>query len=214
MISLSALRKSSVALMILTFVVAACGGGTPTGAPPSTATGTQAAPSTAASAPPSSQSVVTLPPGTDAPPASGGPAVDPADDLKIAAPYTLAPLDEQIAAIFVQAMQGSLTGPMANVVQFGFRTAMKDGATKAWVIVMGFPGIPIGGGAMLDQIANAATQGGGTVEDLKVGGKDARLIEQGGQAFVMMIVGDELLMVVGQVKKDTVDTAKALAEAN
>jgi hypothetical protein len=67
---------------------------------------------------------------------------------------------------------------------------------------------------MLDQIAKAATSGGGTVEDLKIGGKDARLIEQGGQAFVMMIVGDELLMVVGQVKKDTVDTAKALAEAN
>jgi hypothetical protein len=213
MISLSALRKSSVALMILTFVVAACGGGTPTVAP-STATGTQAAPSTAASAPPSSQSVVTLPPGTAAPPASGGAAVDPADDLKIAAPYTLAPLDEQIAAIFVQAMQGSLTGPMANVVQFGFRTAEKDGATQAWVIDMAFPGIPIGGGAMLDQIANAATQGGGTVEDLKVGGKDARLIEQGGQAFVMLIVGDELLMIVGQVKKATVDTAKALAEAN
>jgi hypothetical protein len=213
MFSLSALRNSSVALIILTFVVAACGGGSPTVAP-STATGTQAAPpSTAATAPPSSQSVVTLPPGTEAP-STGSSAEDPADDLKIAAPYTLAPLNEQVAAIFVQAMQGSLTGPMANVVQFGFRTAEKGGATQAWVIDMAFPGSPIGGAAMLDQIAKAATSGGGTVENLKIGGKDARLIEQGGQAFVMVIVGDELLMIVGQAKKATVDTATALAQAN
>lgn len=213
MISLSALRKSGVALMILTFVVAACGGGSPTVAP-STATATQAAPpSTAATAPPSSQAVVTLPPGTDAP-SSGGAAVDPADDLEIAAPYTLDPLDEQIAGVFVTAMEQAISGPMADVVQFGFRTAMKDGATQAWVIVMAFPGVPIGGSALLDQIVQSATAGGGTAKEIKVGGKDARLMEQGGQSFVIMVNGDEFLMIVGTAKDATLDTARALAEAN
>ncbi len=79
---------------------------------------------------------------------------------------------------------------------------------------MGFPGIPIGGGAILDQIVAAATSGGGTVEELKISGKDARLVEQGGQAFVLMINGDELLMIVGTAKKATVDTGKAIGEAN
>ena len=83
-------RKATAALLVGAFALSACGGGSPTAAPPTT-TATQAAPSTAATTPPASQSVVTLPPGTEPPAATGGPAVDPADDLKIAAPYTLEP---------------------------------------------------------------------------------------------------------------------------
>ena len=118
--------------------------------------------STAATTPPASSTTVTLPPASVAP--SQGAKVDPADDLEIAPPYTLDPLSEQIAGVFVTAMEKAVTGPMADVVQFGFRTASKDGATQAWVIVMAFPGVPIGGSALLDQIVQSAMAGGGTVD--------------------------------------------------
>ena len=200
-----------MALIIGAFALSACGGGNPTSAP-STAAGTPAAPSTAATTPPASSTTVTLPPASTAP--TQGAKVDPADDLKIAAPYTLAPLNEQIAAVFVQAMEKSISGEMAALVQFGFRTATRDGATQAWVIVMGFPGLPIGGTQLLDQIVQAAKSGGGSVEELTIGGEPARLLEQGGQSFVIMLNGDELLMIVGTAKKATLDVAKAIAEAN
>lgn len=209
--SLTAVRKASVALLIGAFALSACGGGTATSAPSSGGAGS-APPTTGATTPP-----VTPPPpsvtATQGAPTQGA-KVDPADDLKIAAPYTLDPLSEQIAGVFVKAMEQAVSGPMADVVQFGFRTATKDGATQAWVIVMAFPGVPIGGSALLDQIVEGATAGGGTAKEIKVGGKDARLVEQGGQAFVIMVNGDEFLMIVGTAKAATLDVAGALAEAN
>ena len=209
MTSLSAPRKASVALLIGAFALSACGGGgTPTPGP-STATVTSPAPSTAATTP-----ATTEPPAATDVPATGGAVVDPADDLAIAAPYTLEPLDEQIAAMFVNAMKQSVSGDNANLVQFGFRTAAKAGTTEAWVIVMGFPGLPIAGNALLDKITDSATAGGGTVDELTIGGKSARYLEQGGQSLVLMLNGDELLMIVGTAKKATVDVAKAIAEAN
>lgn len=210
--SLTALRKASVALLIGAFAFSACGGGTATSAPTSGGAAS-VAPTTAGTTPP----VVTPPPpsvtATQGAPTQGA-KVDPADDLKIAAPYTLDPLSEQIAGVFVTAMEQAVSGPMADVVQFGFRTATKDGATQAWVIVMAFPGVPIGGSALLDQIVQGAMAGGGTSKEIKVGGKDARLVEQGGQAFVIMVNGDEFLMIVGTAKAATLDVAGALAEAN
>jgi hypothetical protein len=207
--SLSATRKASVALLIGAFALSACGGGgTPT-AGPSTAAVTTPAPTVAATTPATTEPAAAE---TDAP-ATLDPSVDPADDLEIADPYTLDPLDEQIAAIFVNAMKQSV-GENANLVQFGFRTATKAGATEAWVIVMAFPGLPIAGDALLDQFASAATSGGGSVEDVTVGGKSAKLLEQGGQSIVIMLDGDELLMIVGTAKKPTLDVAKAIGEAN
>jgi hypothetical protein len=207
--SLSAPRKASVALLIGAFALSACGGGTPSPAA-STGGAASAGPTTAATTPVSTEPSAAA---TDVP-ATGGAAVDPADDLKIAAPYTLEPLDEQIAAMFVNAMKQSVSGENANLVQFGFRTAAKDGTTEAWVIVMGFPGLPIAGNALLDKITESATAGGGTVEDLTIGGNSARYLEQGGQSLVLMLNGDELLMIVGTAKKATVDVAKAIGEAN
>ena len=207
---LNAPRIACVALMIGAFALSACGGGTPTAAP---ATGSAASVTpTAAVTAPAATTGPTAAPTQGA--ASLDPADDPADDLEIAAPYTLEPLDEQIAAIFVNAMKQSVSGASAELVQFGFRTATKDGTTQAWVIVMAFPGLPIAGEALLDQIVQGATAGGGSVEDLTISGNEARLIEQGGQQIVIMLNGDELLMIVGTAKKPTVDVAKAIGEAN
>jgi hypothetical protein len=212
MTSPSALRTSSVALIILAFVVTACGGGTPSAAP-STAAVTQAAPSTAPTTPPVTEPPATQPPASTGAEATLDPSVDPAADLKIAAPYTLDPLDEQIAQIFVTAMKSS-AGQMGDLFQFGFRTATKDGQAEAWVIVMAFPDIPMTSKQLLDQISGAATSGGGTVEDTTIGGDPAKLIEQGGQSIVMLLNGNELLMIVGTSKKATLNSAEAIAKAN
>lgn len=209
MISLSAPRKASVALIIGAFALSACGGGTPSPAA-STATVTSPVPTVAATA-----AADTLEPSAaaSAAPATLDPSVDPAEDLQIAPPYSLDPLDEQIAQMFVTAMKQS-AGEMGDLFQFGFRSATRAGQTEAWVIVMGFPDLPITSKALLDQIVEAATSGGGTAETVTIGGEEARVLSQGGQAIVVMLNGDELLMIVGTERKATVDVAKAIGEAN
>ena len=193
-------------------VVSACGGNTPTAAPTTAAATTP--PVTSA---PATEAPVTAAPATEAPateaPATVDPTVDAADDLKIAAPYTLEPLEEQIAKLFVDAMKLS-AGEMADLFQFGFRTATRNGQTEAWVIVMAFPDLPITSRQLLDQIVNASAAGQGDVEKLTIGGEPARVLKRNGQAMVIMLNGDELLMIVGTARNATVNVAKAIAEAN
>lgn len=209
MTSLSAPRKASVAVIIGAFALGACGGGNPSAAP-STATAASPAPSVAVTAPPATTEPTTAP--TVA--ATTAPAGDPSADLKIAAPYSLEPLDEQLAAAFVTAMEGSL-GAMGDLIEFGFRSAVKDGDTEAWVIVIRFPDLPMTNKALLDQISEGATGGGGTVEEVTIGGEPARVISAQGQSMVVTLVGDDVVMVVGFIsKKSSIDVATALVEAN
>jgi hypothetical protein len=207
--SLTAPRTACVALIIGAFALAACGGGNPAPAP-STAGTASAAPTTSVTPPPATTGPTTA---ASQAPATLDPSVDPAEDLEIAAPYSLDPLDEAIAQMFITAMRQS-AGDMGDLFEFGFRSATRDGQTEAWVIVMGFPDLPITSKALLDQIVEASTSGGGTVEELTIGGEPARLLEQGGQSIVVMLNGDELLMIIGTAKKATVDVAKAIGEAN
>jgi hypothetical protein len=211
--SLTRLRNASVALIIGAFALSACGGPTASTAPTSPAA-TSAAPTTAATTPPATTPpVITLPPGTAAP--TGGAKVDPADDLEIDAPYSLDPLDEAIAGFFVTAMEQSL-GSLADVFDVGVRSATKGGEAVAFVIVMGFPDLPVGMNALLDGAAEGAAGSGGTVETRNIGGQDVRIVEVQGQTFVLMVIDDELVMVIAQsfTKKDSVDVATALIGAN
>lgn len=206
MTSLSAPRKASVALLIGAFALSACGGGGTTTLAPSTAAVTSPAPTTAATIPPATTAA------TDAP-ATTGTAGDPADDLEIAAPYELEPLDENLAAAFVSAMEGSL-GSMGDLIEFGFRSAVEDGNAAAWVIVVRFPDLPITNKQMLDQIAEGAS-GSGTVEELTIAGEPARVISAQGQSLVVTLVEDDVVMVIGFIsRKVTVDVTRALIEAN
>jgi hypothetical protein len=211
--SLTRLRNASVALIIGAFALSACGGPTASTTPTSPAA-TSAAPTTAATTPPATTPpVITLPPSTAAP--TGGAKVDPADDLEIDAPYALDPLDEAIAGFFVTAMEQSL-GSLADVFDVGVRSATKGGEAVAFVIVMGFPDLPVGMNALLDGAAQGAAGSGGTVETRNIGGQDVRIVEVQGQTFVLMVIDDELVMVIAQsfTKKDSVDVATALIGAN
>jgi hypothetical protein len=204
LIALSAPRTASVALLIGAFALGACSGTTPSPAP-STAAVASPAPTVAATAEPSA--AVTDAPDTTAP------AGDPADDLEIAAPYALEPLDENLAAAFVSAMEGSL-GSMGDLIEFGFRSAVKDGDAAAWVIVIRIPDLPITNEQMLDQVAEGASASG-TVEELTISGEPARVISAQGQSMVVTLVGDDIVMVIGFISKNvTVDVTKALIDAN
>ena len=204
MTSLSAPRTACVALIIGAFALSACGG-SPTAAP-STAPVTSPAPTVAASAPAETAEPTVA--------ASTAPAGDPSANLKIAAPYSLEPLDEQLAAAFVSAMEGSL-GSMGELIEFGFRSAVKDGNTEAWVIVVGFPDLPMTNKQLLDQVSEGAAGGGNTVEEITIGGEPARVVSAQGQAMVITLVGDDIVMVIGFIsKKASIDVATALVEAN
>ena len=209
--SLSALRKAGVALLIGAFALSACGGGGTTTTAPSTAAVTSPAPTTAVTTAPATTEPTAAT--TDAP-ASLDPAVDPADDLEIGAPYTFRPLDEQLAAIFVTAMEQSL-GEMADVFQIGVREAVKDGDSTAYVIVMRFPDLPIAGKAFLDAAAEGATQSGGTVESREIAGESVRIVEAQGQTIVMTLLDNDLVMVISLLgKPQGVGVATAIIEAN
>ena len=209
MTSLSAPRTACVALVLGAFALGACGGGTPT-AGPSTAAVTSPAPTLAATTP-----ATTEPPpaATDAP-ATLDPAVDPADDLEIDAPYTFRPLDEAIAQIFVSAMEQSL-GELADVFQIGVREAVRDGDSAAYVIVMRFPDLPIAGEALLDGAAEGATQSGGTVESRTIAGESVRVVDAQGQTIVMALIDDDLVMIISLSSKSVgIHVATAILEAN
>ena len=197
-----------MAFLIGAFALSACGG-TPSPAP-STATVTSPAPTVAATTP--AETAATTPAPSVA--ATTDPAGDPSANLKIAPPYSLEPLDEQLAKAFVTAMEGSL-GSMGDLIDFGFRSAVKDGDTEAWVIVVRFPDLPITNKQMLDQISEGASGGNSTVEEITIGGEPARVISTQGQSMVVTLVGDDIVMVIGFIsKKSSIDVATALAEAN
>ena len=195
--------------MIGAFALSACGGGTPTPGP-STAPVTSPAPTVAATTP----AVTSAPSAAPSVAATTAPGGDPSANLKIAAPYSLEPLDEQLAAAFVSAMEGSL-GAMGDLIEFGFRSAVKDGDTAAWVIVVRFPDLPITNKQMLDQISEGASGGDSTVEEVTIAGEPARVISAQGQSMVVTLVGDDIVMVIGFIsKKSSIDVATALVEAN
>jgi hypothetical protein len=206
----SLLGRATSGLIIGAFVVSACGGQAATTAPVTQAPST-AAPATVA---PATEAPVTPAPATIAPPATLAPGADPAAEYEIGAPYEFEALDPSIAALFQTSMEEAL-GSMAGVFQMGFRSAVRDGETDAWVIVMRFPDLPISKNDLLDQIAQGATaSGGGTVESITIDGEPARVISANGQALVISLVGDDVVMTIGTARKATVDVATAVSEAN
>ena len=200
-----------MALLVGAFALSACGGGGTTTPAPSTAAVTTPAPTTAATTPPASTAPTAA---TTAPGASVDPAVDPADDLEIGAPYAFEPLDDQVAAIFVAAMEDSL-GEMADVLQVGVRQVLEGthGTPAGLVIVMRFPGLPIAGEALLDGAAQGAAQGG-EVESRNIGGQDVRIVESQGQAAVITLVDDDLVMIIGSSGPVGIDITTAIIESN
>ena len=213
MTSIGAIGRASHAIAIGAFVASACGGATPTAAPTLAATAApQTFAPTAAPVTPAPTVVITLAPGgaTAAPGASA--EVDPSDALKIGPPYTFEPLDPALAEVFISAMEESL-GSMSSLFQVGVKSAVANGESAAWVIVMRFPDVPISGDTLLDAAAEGAA-GQGEIEELEIGGQAVRIIEAEGLFSVLTMVNGDLVMSISGQRADGVAVTTSIIQAN
>jgi hypothetical protein len=137
----------AVAVLLLCIVLAAC---SPTASPSPSAIAT--------TTPTASPTAVATPGPSAAPsvapsPAASSAAADPAQGLKISAPYTLIALDPALEASFRQQFAASV-GSFGSLILLGGREAVKDGALAGYVLVIGFPS-----GIMSDAVYQQMLQG-------------------------------------------------------
>jgi hypothetical protein len=135
MMSLDAMPRARrgiapVALTFLAIVIAAC---SPTASTSPSATATTT-PTAAATASPTASAAPSVAPSA----AATSAAADPAQGLKISAPYTLIALDPALEASFRQQFAASV-GSFGSLILLGGREAVKDGALAGYVLVIGFP---------------------------------------------------------------------------
>jgi hypothetical protein len=209
-------RRASIvasAFGALALVVAACGGSaSPSASQAASVAPSVAAPSVPSVAPSVEPSVASVAPSVAASPSSSAVAVDPAKDLKIAAPYRFGTLDPLIEQTFKNQMSTSL-GQLGSLVQFGFKQV--DGGTgQTFVMVLAFPA-----GMLNDTTFDAMANGiGGSMqatlttsdfEGVKIASGKA---SSGGIAVLHL--GDHAVMVISQADTDAVPVAKALITAN
>ena len=219
MLSIRRDGRGVLAALVGAIAVTACGGIPPTAAPiaPVTAPPQTFAPTLPPVTPPPAVTI-TLPPTASTPGSSGAPApassagVDPSADLKIGPPYTFEPLDPALANVFIAAMEDSL-GTMSSLFQVGVKSAVENGQSAAWVIVMAFPDIPIRGDTLLDAAAQGAA-GQGEVEKLEVAGQAVRIIESEGIFSVLTMIDDELVMAISGKRSDGVAVIASIIESN
>jgi hypothetical protein len=120
-----------IALVFLGLLFAAC---SPSAVlSPSPSTDPTVAPTPSAVSTPSPTSTPLPTPSPSAPP-----AVDAAAGLKIAAPYTLAPLDPTLEAAFRQQFSTSM-GALAGLIGFGGRDIVQNGAPVGHAFVISLP---------------------------------------------------------------------------
>ena len=138
--------------------------------------------------------------------------VDPSDELEIGAPYSFEPLDQDLAKVFIDSMEQSL-GSMADFFEVGVKSAVVDGRSAAWVIVMRSPDIPVSGRVLLDAAAEGAAAGA-KIEERQIEGHPVRIVKSEGIYSVMTVVDGALIMVLSGVKADGVEVATAILKAN
>jgi len=200
------IARLGLVLIGAALVVGACGGGGPTQAATQAVT-TTGVPATAA--PPTVTPVVT-PAATVAPTA----AADPMDDMAIAAPYSFEPLDPVLANVFIDAMEQSM-GSMAAVFSVGVRSAVQDGDTKAWVVVVEAPDLPISALAMLNGAATGAAGEEGTIEKQTIEGAPVRIVTSPTTIAALTVIGDDkLVMCIAVSKSAAVNVITAVLKAN
>jgi hypothetical protein len=200
-----AVRGGAIALIVVAFVAAACG----SNATPSPTAGPTPVP-TPTAAPTPVPTATPAPTPTPIPSPTAAP--DPAIGLKIAAPYTLSPLEPAIAAALDTLVKTSL-GSMAAIVEFGGRTADKDGITQAFVLVIRIPGVPMSSPAFIDSVASGMAGSGGKVAKKTVLGTSVRVVT-GPSSGIVFISGDKVIMCVGATTTINLAVVTALIKAN
>jgi hypothetical protein len=199
-----------IALVLLGLLFAAC---SPSAAlSPSPSRDPSAAPSlSAASTPAPTPSPTATPLPTPSPSAPA--AVDAAAGLKIAAPYTLAPLDPTLEATFRQQISTSM-GSLAGLIGFGGRNVVQNGAPAGFAFVISMPP-----GVLTDTTYRTLLQGieGGTQMTFTTATIAGTEVSSGTAATGALGVyrdGDRIVMVVAPTAAAFTPVTKALITAN
>lgn len=210
MSSNSRLGPASLVLASAAFLVGACGASAPSATPIVTAAPTATPLVTPAPTPTPTPTPTPAP--TPVPSPTAAAAIDPANDLRIAAPYTLEPLGDALGALFVEAMKESM-GSFGDVFQVGVRSAVKDGDTVAWVVAVRFADLPMSDIALLDGAA-AGAAGDNDIEKRKILDRPVRIIRSEGLYGALTVLGDDLVFAMAEAKADAVGAITAIIKAS
>ena len=195
------------ALLTVALVAAACGGGaSPTPAPTSTPTPT---PAPTAVPTPDPTPVATA----SAPPSAGTP-VDAAAGLQIAPPYEIVAVDAAIDALFAEQWTQA-TGAFGDLVGFGTRQVTEDGALRAFVVVLDFPGELTSAPAFWSSLlAGVSAQSGAEPEIVPVAGVDVHKVTSGDATFGLYQSANVVIVVIPAAADQLVPICEALITAN
>ena len=208
-------RRRAALVAVMALLIAGCGSATPASSvAPSTAPASSAPASQVATPSDAATPSATATSSAAASP-SGSAAIDPMDDISIAAPYTLDALDESTATTFENQMKTGL-GALGSLIHVGARTAKNGTATAGIVVAMSFPGIPgTESPTFLDSVAlGAAGSAQGKTTSRTIDGQDVRVVETDRGSFALYKHGaDTVVMTVGQTTDQAVAIMTAIIEA-
>lgn len=203
-------RRLALSFATIALAAAACGGSS-SPSPVATGTPTPAAP-TATPVP----SVAPTPEPTVA--ATPGPSVaapDPTEDLAIAAPFVLEPLQGGMGELMRGMIQQQL-GSLAGAIPIGARQVSRDGAPAGFILAMDVSGIP---GSDTEAFASSLLQGlqgatgAGEVSQQEIDGVTVSVMEQEGQGIAVHQQGGLVVMSFGIPSPATIEIAEALITA-
>jgi hypothetical protein len=189
---------------VLSAALVGCGSSAPSTASPSTPAATVA--------PPAASTVPIIAPSAVASVQPSAAAVDPALDLKIAAPYTLAAMPAAAEQLLQNQMAAGM-GAFGSAVQVGFRQ-VSGGTGTTILMVIAFPT------GSLNDIAYQAALGGmasslhATLTPTTVGGVEVSSGKTATGAVAVFHIADHLLVVISQTPTDAIPVATALVSAN
>jgi hypothetical protein len=198
--------------ILLVLALAACSPTTPSVAPSAAATPAATPSAAPPSAPPSVAPSVAATPGPSTATASGSARPDPAADLKIAAPYTLAPLDPALEAT-LGAQLGQL-GSVGSLFGVGGRSILKDGKAAGFVEVIGLPPGMLTEAMYTTLLGALEPNTGATFTNETVDGVTVSKAATPTAGLTIFHSGDNIIMTVVPTTGDLDAATKALIEAN
>ena len=203
-----------LAFIFLGVLLAACSPGAASVAPSATAAATPVATPEPSATPTASATETATPSPSTAAAASASAQPDPAEGLKIAAPYKLSALDPTLETAFrTQFTQGA--GSFADLVGVGGRTVTKDGKLAGYVLVMSFPA-----GLMTDVTYQTmltgmeSGMGGDKFTTQTISGEDVSIGAVSGANIGILRSGDHVVLTLTPTPAELPTMAKALIDAN
>jgi len=200
----------ALVVAFLGLVIAACSPATPSSAAPVATAVPTVAPTVAVTAAPTP--VASTAPSPSTATAGGSAQPDPAADLAIAAPYTLAPLDPAMEAT-LSAQLGQL-GSLGGLFGVGGRSILNDGKPAGFVEVIGLPPGMLTESMYATLLGAIGPSTGATFTTDTIGGVTVSKATTPTGGLSIFHSGDRIIMTVIPTGGDLDATTKALIDGN